>query len=75
MKTLAIATLLALGATPAAAGGFSFDFGFGYQGFVELNWRTRQFVIGFDVKYQAVTDIFNIDYSNFRFGGHVGVVF
>jgi len=32
MKTLAIATLLALGATPAAAGGFSFGFGFHKKG-------------------------------------------
>ena len=51
------------------------DFGFGVQGFVEFNWRARKFAAGIDVKYQVVTDILGIDYSNFRWGGHLGVVF
>ena len=51
------------------------DFGFGVQGFVEINWRARKFVAGIDVKYQVVSDILDIDYSNFRWGGHLGVVF
>jgi len=51
------------------------DFGCGYQGFVEFDFRYRRFVIGFDAKYQAAIDFLGIDYSNFRLGPHIGVVF
>ena len=51
------------------------DLGFGAQGFVDLTWRARRFLIGVDVKYQAAFDILDVDYSNVRLGGHLGLVF
>ena len=58
-----------LGRSPLA------DFGFGYQGFAEFNGRIRRFVAGVQVKYQAAFDFLEIDYSNLRFGGHLGLTF
>jgi hypothetical protein len=51
------------------------DIGFGAQAFAGLDWRARKFIIGVDVKYQMAFDVLNIDYSNLRMGGHLGLVF
>src|SRR5262245_26123889 len=51
------------------------DIGFGLQAFADFNWRTRRLLIGLDVKYQYAWDILNLDYSNLRLGGHIGLAF
>jgi hypothetical protein len=51
------------------------DAGFGYQAFVDFDWRVRRLILGLDVKYQRAFDIININYSNYRLGAHVGLTF
>lgn len=51
------------------------DIGFGLQVFADFNWRARRLLIGLDAKYQWAFDIIDIDYSNFRYGAHLGVAF
>jgi hypothetical protein len=51
------------------------DIGFGLQGFAGLDWRARRFVIGVGAKYQWAIDVIDVDYSNLRIAGHIGIVF
>ena len=51
------------------------DSGWGYQVFVDFNYRAKRFMIGVSAKYQDAIDFLDIDYSNLRLGGHIGIVF
>jgi hypothetical protein len=51
------------------------DFGFGLVAFGELDWRWRRLVVGASVKYHLAADVFDVNYSGFRWGAHVVVVF
>ncbi|HKQ98046.1 MAG TPA: hypothetical protein VJV75_09230 [Candidatus Polarisedimenticolia bacterium] len=51
------------------------DIGYGVQLFGDFNWRTRNLLVGLDVKYQWAFDFIDIDYSNLRIGAHLGVTF
>ncbi len=51
------------------------DLGFGLQAFVDFNWRVRRMLVGLDAKYQWAFDVIDIDYSNLRFGAHLGLAF
>jgi hypothetical protein len=51
------------------------SFGFGAQVFIDFTWRTRHLLLGVDAKYQWAFDFVNIDYSNLRYGGHLGFAF
>jgi hypothetical protein len=51
------------------------DVGRGVQVFADLNWRKRRLLLGLDVKYQWAFDVVNLNYSNLRLGGHVGIAF
>lgn len=60
-------------------GGESFvplaSFGYGAQVFADLTWRVNHFLIGVDAKYQFAFDWLYLNYSNLRFGVHVGMAF
>lgn len=51
------------------------DFGFGLQALGDFSWRVRSLVLGLDARFQYIGDFFEIDYSNFNVGAHLGVAF
>jgi hypothetical protein len=51
------------------------DLGFGAQLLIDFNWRLRHLLLGVDAKYQWAFDVISVDYSNFRYGAHIGVAF
>lgn len=51
------------------------SFGVGVHLFGELTWRVNRFLVGVDAKYQSAGDWLYLDYSNVRFGVHLGVAF
>ena len=51
------------------------DIGFGLQIVGDVSWRARRLLLGVDLHYQWAFDLLDVDYSNFRFGAHVGVAF
>lgn len=51
------------------------DLGFGAQAFVDFTWRARRLLLGLEAEYQMAFDIINVNYSNLRLGGHLGVAF
>lgn len=64
--------------TTVSPGGFEdplSDFGFGVVVFGELDWRWRHLVAGVSLKYHYAADIIAVDYSGFRLGAQIGVVF
>ena len=51
------------------------DVGFGAQVFTEAAWRAKHLLMGVEVRYQWAFDLIDVDYSNFRLGVRLGVVF
>jgi hypothetical protein len=51
------------------------DIGYGTHVFVDLTWRRGRFLLGLNARYQWAFDIININYSNLRYGAHLGMAF
>jgi hypothetical protein len=53
------------------------DHGYAAEALTEFNWRTDWLLIGLDAKYQFAFSCnpHCINYSNYRYGGHVGIIF
>lgn len=51
------------------------DIGMGAQAFAGFHWRARRLLTGVELKYQWAADLIDVDYSNFRVSGGIGLVF
>ncbi len=53
------------------------DWLFGGQFFMDINFTMNQFFIGANAKYQVTEDFkeYNYNYSNWRIGGNIGLMF